>query len=136
MSGHLALKPFMLFLALILSLAWSIPAISASDAKKDKNTAASDTKKDKPKKPASEAPKKSESTKKSEMPHKAEESKKAEESSTKRDEAAKKVDESDPLQACLAKIPTEATFGQRLLAEQSCNREDERRNQSGSAARF
>jgi len=151
MSGHLPLKPFILFVALILSVAWSSPAMSASDAKKDQNPAAPETKKDKQKKPTSEA-KKSESVKKSEAPKKAEQSpkkadqvaKKADESaiispdeSSKRpDEAAKKTDELDPLQACLARIPKEGTFGQQMLAEQSCNREDERRKQSGSAARF
>ena len=150
MSGHLPPKPFILFVALILSVAWYSPAMSASDAKKDQNTAASETKKDKQKKPTSEA-KKSEPVKKSEAPKKAEQSpkkadqvaKKADESaispdesSKKPDEAAKKTDELDPLQACLARIPKEATFGQQMLAEQSCTREDERRKQSGSAARF
>jgi hypothetical protein len=33
----------------------------------------------------------------------------------------------DSLQACLARIPKDATSGQRLMAEQSCRRDDDDR---------
>jgi hypothetical protein len=51
-------------------------------------------------------------------------------------EASKPAAKPDTLQACLDKIPKNATLGQRLLAEQSCKREEEQRKQSGEAARF
>lgn len=51
-------------------------------------------------------------------------------------EAPKQAAKSDPLQACLKRIPEDATSGQRLLAEQSCIREDEQRKRAGESARF
>ena len=93
MSRHLALKPLTLFSAVILTMGFSYIAMAASDTERDRN-----------KKPTSEA--------------------------------SKQTAKSDPLQACLEKIPKDATFGQRLLAEQSCMREDEQRKQAGDAGRF
>ncbi len=93
MSVHLILKPLTLLSALILTMAWSSAALSASDAKQHKK-----------KKPASEA--------------------------------SKKAEKSDVLKTCLDKIPRDATLGQRLLAEQSCLREEEQRKRTGEAARF
>lgn len=53
-----------------------------------------------------------------------------------RREAPKQASKSDALQTCLDKVPKDATFGQRLLAEQSCLREEEQRKRAGEAARF
>lgn len=93
MSLHLVLKPLTLLSALVLTMAWSSAALSASDAKEPKK-----------KKPTSEL--------------------------------SKKAEKSDALKTCLDKIPRDATLGQRLLAEQSCTREEEQRKRTGEAARF
>jgi hypothetical protein len=42
----------------------------------------------------------------------------------------------DTLKACLARIPEKATVGQRMLAELTCQREDETRKTYQGAPRF
>jgi hypothetical protein len=42
----------------------------------------------------------------------------------------------DTLKACLARIPAEASFGQRMLAELSCSGEEETRKSIQGAPKF
>ena len=142
MFRHLALKPFIVFSTLILCVAWSSPVLAASETKKEKKekptSEAAKKPKEAPKKAGETTKKPDQAVKKFDEPSKTPDqaAKNADEPSSKPDEALKKSGASDPLQACLGRIPEDATLGQRMLAEQSCTREDDRRSQSGSAARF
>jgi hypothetical protein len=42
----------------------------------------------------------------------------------------------DTLLACLARIPTDASVGQRMLAEQSCQQDEATRTQAEAAPKF
>jgi hypothetical protein len=42
----------------------------------------------------------------------------------------------DTLKACLARIPTDASAGQRMLAEQSCQQDEVTRTQTEAAPKF
>ena len=42
----------------------------------------------------------------------------------------------DTLKACMARIPKDASAGQHMLAEQTCEREEKARKESGAALTF